>query len=310
MFTIGSALVLSGCKMAILNPMGPIAAQEKHLMIVALLLMLIIVIPVIIITFVIAYKYRASNTKAKYLPEFSHSAKLEAIWWGIPIIIIAFLGSVTWRSTHTLDPYRPLDSKVTPITIQVVALEWRWLFIYPQQHIATMNFVEFPANTPVNFVITSDAPMNSFMIQQLAGQIYAMAGMQTQMHLMADKPGDYYGRSVSFSGDGFANMQFIARAAPTAAAFNQWVKSVQNSPNNLTMASYTQLVPASKDTSVIEYSNVVDGLFGKIMMKYMMPMPAVVPPQKATINTQYNSDRDYHHHRDLINPVTNKLIKG
>jgi len=308
--TLGSALLLSGCKMAILNPMGPIAAEEKHLMITAVLLMLIVVIPTIILTCVISYKYRASNTKAKYRPDFTHSNKLEAIWWGIPIAIIAVLGTITWKTSHSLDPYKPLDSKVAPITIQVVSLEWRWLFIYPQQHIATMNFVEFPANTPVDFEITSDAPMNSFMIQQLAGQIYAMAGMQTKLHLLATTPGDYYGRSVSFSGDGFANMQFTARAAPSQTAFNQWVKSVQQSPNKLTLDSYNKLVPASSDTSTIYYSTVVDGLFNTIMMKYMMPVPPVVPPAKGTQQNQYNSDRNYNHHKDLINPKTNKLIKG
>jgi cytochrome o ubiquinol oxidase subunit 2 len=309
--SLASSVLLTGCsKMAILNPMGPIAAEEKHLMYVALGLMFIVVIPTIILTCVISYKYRASNPNAKYRPEFTHSNTLEAIWWSIPILIIAILGTITWKTTHSLDPYKPLDSKVQPVTIEVVSLEWRWLFIYPQQHIATMNFVEFPANTPVNFLITSDAPMNSFMIQQLAGQIYAMAGMQTKLHLLASTPGDYYGRSVSFSGDGFANMQFTARAAPSQDAFNQWVKQVQQSPNKLTMDAYNQLVPASTDTSTIYYSNVVDGLFNNIMMKYMMPMPAAVPPAKGTEQTQYNSDRNYNHHKNLINPVTNKFIKG
>jgi cytochrome o ubiquinol oxidase subunit 2 len=303
-------LLISGCsKMEVMNPMGPIAAQEKELLITAVLLMLIVVIPVIILTFVIAYKYRASNTKAKYSPEFSHSNKLEAIWWTIPIIIISILASITWITTHKLDPYRPLDSQTKPITIQVVSLEWRWLFIYPDQNIATMNFVEFPANTPVNFEITSDAPMNSFQIQQLAGQIYAMAGMRTKLHLIADQPGDYYGRSVSFSGDGFSNMQFIARAA-TQSDFNKWVKSVQQSPNKLTMAVYNTLAPASNDSSVITYSSVDKGLFNTIMMKYMMPVPPVVPPAKGTQTTNYKSDRDTNHHKDLINPKTNELIKG
>jgi len=257
--------------MEVLQPMGPIAADEKHLLIVALLLMLIIVIPVIILTFAIGYRYRASNTKAKYDPEWSHNNLLEIVWWVVPIIIIAILATITWVTTHRLDPYRPLNSTVKPVKIQVVSLEWRWLFIYPDQKIATLNFVEFPVNTPIDFTITSDAPMNSFQIQQLAGQIYSMAGMQTKLHLLANATGDYYGRSVSFSGDGFANMQFTARVV-SQADFDKWVQTIKQSPNKLTMDAYNQLVPPTKDDSVKYYSYAADNLFNNIMMKFMMPM--------------------------------------
>lgn len=305
-------LFLVGCNAEVLNPMGPIAAAEKHLLIVAVLLMLIIVVPVIIAIFLIAYRFRESNTKAKYRPDWSHSVLLEIIWWTVPIIIISILATITWVTSHTLDPYRPIQSNTKPVTIQVISLEWRWLFIYPDQGIATMNFVEFPANTPINFLITSDAPMNSFQIQQLAGQIYAMAGMQTKLHLEANQVGDYNGRSVSFSGAGFTNMAFTARAT-TPQGFNQWVQSVKRQNNPLTTQAYNLLVPASTDTSVIYFSSVEKGLFGNVMMKYMMPMPSTsmaVPPQKSVENTNYNSDRNYRNHKDLISPITNTFIKG
>ena len=295
-------LLLNGCNMEVLNPKGIVADDEKRLLITALLLMLIIVVPVIIATFLIAFRYRASNTKAKYTPDWSHSALLEVVWWTIPIIIIAILARITWVSTHNLDPYRPLASTTKPITIEVVALEWRWLFIYPDQNIATLNFVEFPVNTPVNFLITSDAPMNSFQIQQLAGQIYAMAGMQTKLHLMASVTGDYQGRSVSFSGDGFSNMMFTARVT-SLDDFNQWVQSVKHAPNGLSMAAYNQLVPPSKDDSVQYFSSVSDNLFNNIMMKFMGPdMNSMMPNMKSSQNLNYQSDRDYTHHRSYITP--------
>ncbi len=265
-----SVLLLSGCNMVILNPKGMIAADEKFYLITALLLMFTIVIPVIILTFVIARKYRASNVDAKYTPEWAHSNLLEAVWWAVPMVIILILGIITWVSTHKLDPYRPLVSKTKPVTIEVVALEWRWLFIYPEQHIATVNFIEFPVNTPVAFKITADAPMNSFQIPALGGQIYAMAGMQTKLHLITDQPGDYKGRSVSFSGAGFTNMKFIARAT-SKEDFDKWVKTVQQSNNPLNWTVYNELAKPSKVEKVQYYSSVTDNLYGKVMMKFMKP---------------------------------------
>jgi len=273
MGSIASALLLSGCqKLILLSPQGPIARDERDLLITVVILMLVIVVPVLILTVLIAYRYkdRAANHKAKYDPSFTHSGKLEAVWWGIPIVIIAILATVTWISTHRLDPYKPLVSPVKPITIQVVSLNWRWLFIYPDQKIAMINTLEFPAKTPINFQITSDAPMNSFMIDQLAGQIYSMAGMTTQLHLMADHSGDYQGRSVSFSGDGFANMYFTAHAV-TQGQFDQWVKQVQKSPKNLDWKSYDQLAKDSLDTHVQYFNLMEQDLFNQIIAKYMGP---------------------------------------
>lgn len=282
--------------MVVLDPKGVIAADEKELLITAVLLMLIIVVPVIILTFVIAFKYRASNTKAKYTPDWSHNNLLEAAWWILPIIIIVILATITWISAHKLDPYRPLDSKVKPVTIQVVALQWKWLFIYPEQGIATVNHIEFPVNTPVSFEITSDAPMNSFQIPALGGQIYAMAGMQTRLHYMATEMGDYAGRSVSFSGDGFSAMTFDAKAE-SQQNFNAWVKSVKQSANKLTLPAYNQLAQPSENNAVQYYGSVAGNLFQDIIMKFMMPMPAMqaapamqtAPKRQAAPAMQTNS---------------------
>lgn len=275
LFTIAGTvclLLLSGCsQMIVLHPHGPIAAEEKHLMLDALALMAIVVIPVLVLTVVLSIKYRASNKKAKYSPHWSHANWLEAGWWAIPIAIIAVLATMTWRETHALDPYKPLDSNVPPVTIQVVALQWRWLFIYPQQNIATINFVEFPVNTPIDFLITADAPMNSFQIQGLAGQIYAMDGMQTKLHLIASDEGDYIGRSTNFSGDGFSNMVFTARVV-SDSAFKQWISTAQHgSGPSLSLPVYHQVAQATRDTSVHYYPSVANNLFNDIIMSYMMP---------------------------------------
>ncbi len=265
-------LFLSGCKAALLNPKGIIANAEMHLLIDAVLLMLLVVVPVIILTGVIAWKYRAGNTKAEYTPDWSHNTMLEIIWWTIPCIIIVILGTITWVSTHALDPYKPLAVKTKPLVIQVVALSWKWLFIYPEQHIATINFVQMPANVPVRFLITADAPMNSFQIPQLGGQIYAMAGMQTKLNLMADTVGDYRGLSTNYSGEGFSNMFFTARVS-TQKDFEQWVKKIQKkSPQKLTMDTYNKLVQPSEDMPPEYFSAVDEGLFNTVVMKDMMPM--------------------------------------
>jgi cytochrome o ubiquinol oxidase subunit 2 len=275
MFSLGaivsfSAFFLSGCeKAALLNPKGLIAADELKLLITSVLLMLIIVLPVLILVGVMAYRYRASNKKAKYQPGF-HSVKLEVFWWFFPIVIIAFLAVVTWKSTHYLDPYRPLDSTKKPITIQVVSLNWRWLFIYPEQQIATINYLEFPVDTPINFKLTSDAPMNSFVIRQLGGQIYTMAGMQTKLSLIANEAGNYQGMALGFSGDGFDKMFFNTKVVD-APTFDAWVNSVKKSANILNFSTYARLVPDSQDTSVMYFKLGDNRLFYKIMDKYMSP---------------------------------------
>lgn len=255
---------------AILQPAGPIAAQEKHLLIVAVLLMLIVVIPVFFLLFVISWKYRADNTKARYMPDWDHHAGYEAIWWTVPILLIVALSIITWNSSHALDPSRALVSDVKPLTVQVVAMQWKWLFIYPDQQIATVNYLQFPKNTPVNFEITSDAAMNSFWIPQLGGQIYAMAGMTTQLHLLADRVGSFRGDSANISGIGFAGMNFIARAT-SADNFDSWVRSVQQTRSKLDTTTYTALARPSQNNSAATYSLQAQGLYDTIIEKSAGP---------------------------------------
>ena len=215
-------LLLSGCDSALLNPKGAIGVQEKELIITSLVLMLIVVIPVILMTIYFSFKYRASNTDEEYAPEWSHSTKIELVVWTIPIIIIAILGTITWHSTHELEPSKPLASDVEPMTIEVVSMDWKWLFIYPEQHIATLNHVVFPKDVPVEFKLTSDNIMNSFFIPRLGSQIYAMPGMVTRLHLIANHEGDFKGIADSYSGEGFSHMKFTATATADRASFDKW----------------------------------------------------------------------------------------
>lgn len=232
--------------------------------------MLVVVLPVFIITFAFAWRYRASNTKAKYTPDWEHNKLDEFVWWVVPFVLIVFLAIMAWQSSHQLDPYRPLDTDKKPLTIEVVALNWKWLFIYPEQHIATINLIKFPENRPINFKITADAPMNSFWIPQLGGQVYAMTGMTTQLHLIADGVGTYRGGSSNFSGEGFAGMRFTAQSIPEND-FDQWVANAKRSANSLNLNTYNTLAKPSENNPVTLYSSVDNTLYDKIIMKFMMP---------------------------------------
>ncbi len=239
-------------------------------MLITVLLGVIVIIPVFTMLFTIAWKYRADNTKAKYEPEWDHSRLFETIWWGVPCVIILVLGVITWQAAHTLDPYKQLDSKAKPINVQVVALQWKWLFIYPEEQIASVNMVQFPEDRPINFQITADAPMNSFWIPKLGGQIYAMSGMSTNLHLIADHIGEYAGSSANISGEGFAGMKFTAKAT-SEADFDAWVNTTKQSSNMLDMTEYTKLASPSKDVSPKTYMLMQNDLYDKIVMKYMAP---------------------------------------
>lgn len=263
-------LLLGRSGIAVLDPQGLIAQKERGLITIGSFLALLIVVPVFILTFFIAYKYREGNEKAKYTPDQDHNLLLEIAWWAIPCAIIFILAAITWVSSHQLDPFKPLTSSTKPITIQVVALEWRWLFIYPQQNIATLDYVEFPQNTPVDFEITSDAPMNSFWIPSLGGQIYAMNGMTTQLHLLANGVGTYNGSSANISGAGFSEMKFIAQSS-TEQEFETWVKQVKDSSNPLTLAKYDQISKPTINTGQILFSSVDKNLYHDIVYKYLIP---------------------------------------
>jgi len=266
--TFAMAALLSGCKASLLEPAGRIAADEKSLIITATLLMLIVVIPVIVMTLYFAWHYRASNTAATYTPNWSYSHRIEAVVWAVPVAIILVLGVLTWKTTHELDPYKPLESSVKPITIDVVALDWKWLFIYPDQHIASVNEIHFPVGTPVNFRITSDTVMNVFFIPQLGSQIYAMAGMQTKVHLIAERPGVFDGLSTNFSGAGFPDMTFTATAG-SQADFDAWVAKVKASGNRLGLDNYGELAKPSSKDPVKYFANVEPVLFTAVLDKYM-----------------------------------------
>lgn len=264
--------VTYGRDIPVLDTKGLIADQERDLILLTFGLGLLVVIPVFIMLFSIAWRYRASNTKANYQPEFSSHVGIEALWWGIPCVIILLLGIITGVSTHALDPYKPISSSVQPVKIEVVSLNWKWLFIYPDQGIATLNYVNIPKDTPIDFMITSDAPMNSFWIPALAGQVYAMSGMSTQLHLMADSTGTFTGSSANISGDGFADMHFKVNAM-NESDFKAWATTTSNSTTTtlLTSDSYKKLAAPSHENAEKTYMLMDTNLYNEIIMKYMAP---------------------------------------
>jgi cytochrome o ubiquinol oxidase subunit 2 len=253
---------------ALLSPRGVVAARERRLMITATLLMLIVVIPVYVLTFLIVWRYHESNRHVRYEPDWDGDRRLEFTWWAVPTIIIAILAVVTWNSSHSLDPFKSLDASRPALKIQVVALQWKWLFIYPQQNIASLNFVQFPKDTPVEFNITADAPMNSFWIPQLGGQIYAMSGMSTKLNLQATSYGSFDGSSANISGRGFSSMKFVAKSS-SDADFQSWVTSVKKSSDKLSLAAYDDLSHPSENSQVISYAAADPELYNKVLLKFM-----------------------------------------
>ncbi|NDL65001.1 cytochrome o ubiquinol oxidase subunit II [Acerihabitans arboris] len=265
-----ASALLSGCDMALMNPKGQIGLEQRSLILTALGLMLLVVVPAIVMAVVFAIKYRASNTQATYSPNWSHSNKVELVVWTVPILIIIFLALLTWKSTHALDPSKPIASEAKTMTIQVVAMDWKWLFIYPEQGIATVNQIAFPTDVPVRFEITSNSVMNSFFIPRLGGQIYAMAGMNATLHLIANEPGTYDGISANFSGRGFSGMKFNAIATPDQKGFDDWVAKVKASPESLTtMDAYEQLAAPSEFHPVEYFSSVKPDLYHAVIDKFM-----------------------------------------
>ncbi|WP_297449048.1 ubiquinol oxidase subunit II [Ferrovum sp.] len=253
-----------GDQWAVLTPRGTIAGQEKTLILTALGLMLLVVVPVILMTFMFAWKYRASNPRADYDPDWDHSTLIEWVVWTIPTLIVAVLGYLVWTSSHTLSPYRPIASSQPPLEVQVVAMDWKWLFIYPEWHIATVNRLVIPAGVPVHFSLTSDAVMSSFFIPQLGGQIYAMAGMKTHLHLIADRPGVFQGYNTQFSGQGFSGMTFET-VATSREAFRQWAHQVETGGQVLDRAAFASLEKPSINEAPHLYSLALPHLFDSIL---------------------------------------------
>lgn len=287
--------VLSGCNMVVLDPAGDVARQQGNLIVTSTLLMLLIILPVMALTVFFAWRYRAPNTQAAYKPDWDHSTQLELVIWAAPLLIIICLGALTWVSTHLLDPYRPLarsapdgphavtNADHKPLEVQVVALDWKWLFIYPEQGIATVNEFAAPVDRAIRFRISGSSVMNSFYIPALAGQIYAMAGMETKLHGAFDQTGDFKGFSANYSGAGFSSMRFRARSL-SASDFDAWIKQARQNGTPLDRTAYLALERPSEKEPVRRFASVEDRLFdmivnlcvepGKMCMHEMMAIDA------------------------------------
>ncbi len=256
---------------AVLVPMGEIAAKQKSLLVISTLLMLIVIVPVFIASILIAWRYHEGNKKAKYDPSWENNNWAEFIWWMVPCVIIAVLSVLTWKSCYELNPFAPIKSETRPLKIQVIALQWKWLFIYPEQNIATVSFVQFPKETPLDFEITGDAPMNSFWIPQLGGQIYAMPAMRSELHLIAHEEGVFSGFSANLSGKGFSGMTFQAKSC-TQEEFDAWVQQAKMSKDVLNQATYDELRKPSEYVPPQTFLLQKQDLFETVIMNYMMPM--------------------------------------
>jgi cytochrome o ubiquinol oxidase subunit 2 len=257
-------VALSGCSEGVLNPKGPIAAAERQILFNSLGIMLAIVIPTIVATLAVAFWFRSSNRRARYLPDFDYSGRLELLVWSIPIMTVLLLAGVNWVGSYDLDPPKPIVSTQKPVRVQVVSLDWKWLFIYPDQGIASVNQLTIPVSTPVSFALTSSGVMNSFWVPQLGGQIYTMAGMATRHNLQADYPGTYRGRSANYSGSGFADMYFDVAAVP-AEKFEQWVDATRGAGTVLDAQAYADLAKPSKAVAPFTYRSVAPDLFSRIL---------------------------------------------
>jgi cytochrome o ubiquinol oxidase subunit 2 len=271
-----SAIALTGCARTILDPVGPVGSGDATILIDAAVIMLAIVIPTLLLAFWMAWRYRASNTKAEYLPHWSYSGRIEAIVWSIPTLTIMFLGGVMWIGSDRLDPFRPLPSKTPALEVQVVSLDWKWLFIYPQQGIATINQLVVPAGTPVHFSITSASVFNVFFVPRLGSMIYAMPGMVSQLNLQADKPAQLWGTSAQFSGDGFSDMQFQVRSV-TAAEFGTWAAAVRGAAPALDRAAYAGLMRQTQRVPPTTYGAVDPLLFQAVASQTIAPQPGPQP---------------------------------
>lgn len=257
------ALPVAGCG-GVLNPQGPVGVSEKLILVDSLAIMLAIVVPLILATFAFAWWFRASNKRASYRPNWTFSGHLELIIWAIPALVITFLGGIAWFGSHALDPYKALSSTKKPVEIEVVSLDWKWLFIYPDDGIATVNQLVIPTGTPVHFRLTSSGVMNSFFVPQLGSQIYTMATMTSQVSLQADEAGTYLGLSAQFSGEGFADMRFNVRAVP-ADAYATWIAATKSAGMSLDAAAYSALAEPSKDVQPSTYKAVDPRLFDSIV---------------------------------------------
>jgi cytochrome o ubiquinol oxidase subunit II len=272
-------LLLTGCDAVLLDPSGDIAAQQRDLLLVSTGLMLLIIVPVMALTVIFAWRYRQSNRAARYEPDWAHSTHLELVIWGAPLLIIICLGALTWMGTHLLDPYRPIEritadepvpSGVETLEVQAVALDWKWLFFYPQYGIASVNEMAAPVDRPIRFRITASSVMNSFFIPTLAGQIYAMPGMETKLHAVINNEGEFEGFSANYSGAGFSGMQFAFHGLGPGD-FDAWVETVRSDAATLDNAAYLELERPSENVPVMHYGTIDPALFDKIVNMCVEP---------------------------------------
>lgn len=264
-------VLLRGNNVALFNSKGMIAHEQHGLMVLTVGIMLVIAIPALFLVFFTAWKYRESNTKAVHNPNLRQGKLLDAAMWLVPAAFALVLALIMWPATHRLAPQKQIAADAKPLTIQVISTRWKWLFIYPEQHIATINFVQIPAGTPVQFELTADeAPMSSFWIPNLGGQLYTMTGMVNHLNLVADTPGDYPGSSAEINGAGFAGMKFVARVT-SKHGFDFWVQSVKLNPHMLDVAEYNRLLKPSQNNPPAFYSAADRDLYDTVLMKYMGP---------------------------------------
>ncbi len=293
---LAAPALLAGCDWVVMKPSGDIASQQADLITFATVLMLLIIVPVIALTLLFAWRYRATNTQADYQPDWDHSTRLELVIWGAPLLIIIVLGVVTWTSTHLLDPYRPLkrldenrplSEQAEYLEVQAVAMDWKWLFIYPQHGIATVNELVTPVDVPVRFSITASTVMNSFYVPALAGQIYAMPGMETKLHAVINKPVQSKGFSANYSGAGFSDMRFDYRGV-SQKDFSQWVKTVRSDKSSLNTANYLVLEKPSERNPAQHFGKVEDDIFKRIVNM-------CVAPGAICMDTMMAQDRERQH---------------
>ncbi len=273
------SLLTGACNRGILDPVGPVGSAEKQILINSTAIMLAIIIPTMVATLAFAFWFRRGNAKAEYRPDWEYSGAIEMVVWAIPALTIMLLGGIAWIGSHDLDPGKPLASRSPPLKVDVVSLDWKWLFIYPDQGVATVNQLVVPAGTPVSFRLTSATVWNSFFVPQMGTMIYTMPRMATRLNLQADKPGTYNGQSSHFSGDGFPGMQFQVQALPPAQ-FAAWAQGARGSALKLDGAGYAQLSEPSSYVKPITYGSVAPGLFDAVVADRTPPNPA--PP------TQHN----------------------
>jgi cytochrome o ubiquinol oxidase subunit II len=271
---LAATVLLSSCRKGVLDPHGPVGVAERLMLYDATAIMLAVVIPVILLTLGFAWWFRAGNRFAQYRPDWEYSGRIEMITWSIPALVILFLGGIAWVGSHQLDPPRALKSNSPPLEVQVVSLDWQWLFIYPGQHIASLNHLVLPAGVPVRFSLTSTSVMNSFFIPQLGSQIYTMAGMTTHVNLQADQEGTYRGISAQFSGEGFADMRFDVDAV-SGTGFQAWVSDARASSQVLDATTFAHLALPSRAKGSASYADVSGGLFDAIAAGH--PPAASIP---------------------------------